>query len=140
MRTIVGYMLLALVFPYAFYAYFHPPASSHAMGIMALAIAGGLFLRRGRDDRRRRTETVEPVPAPAIETPVQPSPKVPAFEASTSRPEEPAAADPEEGPRRERDVMLPPAPDRSVMRPVLKLVHTDGKRTDVRDFRRKAAK
>lgn len=138
MRTTIGYMLLALIVPYAFYAYYQPQASGFGMGIAALAVGGGIFLRRGREDLRRKRRSESPIP---------PDPRLPTFPPSAP-PKEPDATEPKalpppapaEEPWKERDVIIPPAPDKCAARPVLRLVWTDGRRADVRDFRRKAAK
>jgi hypothetical protein len=141
MRAIIGYVLLGLIFPTALYAYFHPPTSAYGISIVALAVGGGIMLRRGRDDRRRRIAAVpDPLPAaapPAKQTPIPPAPPLPTFE-DPGTPNDPEVRTEEAW--KEGDVIFPPAPDKSAMRAVLKLVHTDGKRADVRDFRRKAAK
>ncbi|HTK04264.1 MAG TPA: hypothetical protein VL500_01670 [Candidatus Eisenbacteria bacterium] len=139
MRTIIGYVLLGMIFLTALYAYFHPPASAYAMSIVALAVAGGIMLRRGRDDRRRRERTLPEDPKLPTFPPLAPPPAPPAEDDSAAPKKETVPA-PAPEPWKERDVIIPPSPNKSAAGPVLRLVHTDGRRADVRDFRRKAAK
>lgn len=147
MRTFIGWTLLLAVIPYGAYACYHP---GHALGVIALVVSGGIFLRRGRIDRERMLQDsyAEPEwemqPAPA-QTPIPPAGRVPTFDASTEAvlvsSEPPPLPEPEPRPSNERrDEIRPPPLPPGEPRPVLKLVHTDGRRADIRDFRRRIAK
>ena len=150
MKRYIGWALLLSVIPYTVYACFHP---EHVMGVTALAISGGLFLRRARDERMKKVMLAavrEPAAAVDVAIPAPPSlPKLDPIEVDAAAAEDvmavgarsippPLPPMPEFAPRTERRDEIRPPPLKG--RPALKLVHSDGKRADVRDFRHRIAK
>ncbi len=132
MRTKIGYGLIALSVPYVVVGLLLG-WDSLAMGATALILSGGVLV--ARDARRRRTVPGGPAIPKAPRTPTIPPVPAKAPEETTAAPPAPAP-DPD---WKEGDVILPPPPVRPSGTPKLTLIHSDGRRVDVRDFRRRAA-
>ncbi|HTM68894.1 MAG TPA: hypothetical protein VL426_06380 [Candidatus Binatia bacterium] len=145
MRTFIGWSLLFCIIPYGIYASFHP---GYAPGIVALAVAGGIMIRRARNERDHRLRALyaelDTPPKVTVDTAIPGPPRVPTFppQEFAAAPEAPSEPPPQAQDRtgERRDEIRPPPPEREEPRTVLKLVWSDGKRADVRDFRRRAAK
>lgn len=134
MRTKIGLVLLFIAVPYAGLGLFLG-WQSVAMGATALIVSGGVLIARGA--RRKR-----PVPRTPSEPAIPKAPRIPTM--PPPAPDGPTASPPEperrpEGEWHEGEVILPPPPSKQAGPPKLMLVHSDGRRIDVRDFRRRAA-
>lgn len=136
MRTTIGIALLFLTVPYVI-AGLLLGWSSLAMGATALIVSGGVMIARGARRKRR-------VPGDPLDPAIPKAPRTPTLPPPSSPPDGPTASPPEPAPQpagewHEGDVILPPPPSKPAGPPKLTLIHSDGRRVDVRDFRRRAA-
>lgn len=136
MRTKIGIGLMALSVPYVA-AGLLLGWNSLAMGATALIVSGGVLV--ARDRKRKRV-----IPGGPLDPAIPKAPRIPSLPPPSGPPGGPTASPPgpatqPAGKWHEGDVILPPPPPKPAGPTKLMLVHSDGMRVDVRDFRRRAA-
>lgn len=136
MRTTKGVVLIALTIPHVVVGMLLGWGSL-AMGATALVISGGVMIAR---DRKRKRD----IPGVPLDPAIPKAPRTPTLPPPSGPPDGPTASPPEPAPLpagewHEGGVILPPPPPKPDGPPKLTLIHSDGRRVDVRDFRRRAA-